>query len=158
MIKKNRCITGFILFLFTLLISQINFPLVINSWIMPDYFLALFTALIATRFLNISIFTYFLLGLIVDVLVGQLIGQYGLVFVVIYFTSFILNKYFLFKSQIMQASQHIFLTTIGLIILLISSLSYELSLNIDLFFMKWVVTCLICLLFHKLIKHLNIKN
>ena len=124
---------------------------------MPDYFLALFISLIALRYMNMNIYILFFLGLLIDLLVGELIGQYGLVLIVIYFTNFLLNKYFLFKSQVMLASQHLILTTIGLIILLISSLSYELSVNINIFMMKWIVTYLVCLLYSRLIQFLSNK-
>lgn len=124
---------------------------------MPDYFLALFISLIALRYMNMNIYILFFLGLCIDLLAGELIGQYGLVLIVIYFTNFLLNKYFLFKSQVMLASQHLILTTIGLIILLISSLSYELSVNINIFMMKWIVTYLVCLLYSRLIQFLSNK-
>lgn len=154
----NRFLIGLLLFLFTLFLSHIHVPLISSIGLIPDYFLALFTVLIATRFININIYIYFLIGLIIDLLVGELIGQYGLVFIIIYFTNFLLNKSFLFKSPIMLVSQHIFLATIGLLVLLISSLSYDLSMNLNLFFMKWIVTCLACLLFHELIQHLSKKK
>ena len=69
---------------------------------MPDYFLALFIPLIATRFMKMNIYILFFLGLIIDLLVGELIGQYGLILITIYFTNFVLNKYLLFKSLIMR--------------------------------------------------------
>ena len=163
MIKKNifrmnRLLISCLLFLFTLFLSHIHIPLVSSIGLIPDYFLALFTTLIATRFINMNIYIYFLIGLIIDLLAGELIGQYGLVFIIIYFTNFLLNKFFLFKSPIMLVSQHMLLISIGLIVLLISSLNYELSMNFNLFFMKWIVTCLVCLLFHELIQYLSKKN
>ena len=156
--KMNRFLIGLLLFLFTLFLSYIHVPLISSIGLIPDYFLALFSALIATRFININIYIYFLIGLIIDLLVGELIGQYGLVFIIIYFTNFLLNKFFLFKSPIMLVSQHMLLISIGLLVLLISSLSYDLSMNLNLFFMKWIVTCLVCLLFHELIQHLSKKK
>ena len=123
-VKRSELLTLCIIFLITLLISKINIPVINTSGNMPDYFLALFVCLIASRFMNMNIYILFLLGLIVDLLVGELMGQYGLIFITIYFINFLLSKYFLFKTSIMLALQHLTLTTIGLIIFLISSLSY----------------------------------
>tara|TARA_B100000795_G_C22633410_1_gene373501 strand:- start:132 stop:623 length:492 start_codon:yes stop_codon:yes gene_type:complete len=156
-VKRSELLTLCIIFLITLLISKINIPVINTSGHMPDYFLALFVCLIASRFMNMNIYILFLLGLIVDLLVGELMGQYGLIFITIYFINFLLSKYFLFKTSIMLALQHLTLTTIGLIIFLISSLSYELTININLFAVKWIVTCLVCLLYNKLIQLLSDK-
>ena len=156
-LKKNDFVTFCIIFLATLLISRISIPIINTSGLMPDYFLALFISLIALRYMNMNIYILFFLGLLIDLLVGELIGQYGLILIIIYFTNFVLSKYFLFKSQSMIILQHFILTTIGLIILLISSLSYELSVNINIFMMKWIVTYLVCLLYSRLIQFLSNK-
>ena len=92
MIKKNTykrsdAIVFCILFLITLLLSRINFPLIGTDGIMPDYFLALFVSLIATRLMKMNIYILFLLGLLIDLLAGELIGQYGLVLIIIYFVN-----------------------------------------------------------------------
>jgi rod shape-determining protein MreD len=157
MIKKNTykrsdAIVFCILFLITLLLSRINFPLIGTDGIMPDYFLALFVSLIATRLMKINIYILFLLGLLIDLLAGELIGQYGLVLIIIYFVNFILNKYFLLQTSLMQFSQNLILITIGLIMLLILSSSYELTTNVNLLGIKWIVTCLVCLLYNQIIK------
>jgi len=157
MIKKNTykrsdAIVFCILFLITLLLSRINFPLIGTDGIMPDYFLALFVSLIATRLMKINIYILFLLGLLIDLLAGELIGQYGLVLIIIYFVNFILNKYFLLQTSLMQFSQNLVLITIGLIMLLILSSSYELTTNVNLLGIKWIVTCLVCLLYNQIIK------
>jgi rod shape-determining protein MreD len=157
MIKKNTykrsdAIVFCILFLITLLLSRINFPLIGTDGIMPDYFLALFVSLIATRLMKINIYILFLLGLLIDLLAGELIGQYGLVLIIIYFVNFILNKYFLLQTTLMQFSQNLILITIGLIMLLILSSSYELTTNVNLLGIKWIVTCLVCLLYNQIIK------
>ena len=157
MIKKNTykrsdAIVFCILFLITLLLSRINFPLIGTDGIMPDYFLALFVSLIATRLMKMNIYILFLLGLLIDLLAGELIGQYGLVLIIIYFVNFILNKYFLLQTSLMQFSQNLILITIGLIMLLILSSSYELTTNVNLLGIKWIVTCLVCLLYNQIIK------
>ena len=157
MIKKNTykrsdAIVFCILFLITLLLSRINFPLIGTDGIMPDYFLALFVSLIATRLMKMNIYILFLLGLLIDLLAGELIGQYGLVLIIIYFVNFILNKYFLLQTTLMQFSQNLILITIGLIMLLILSSSYELTTNVNLLGIKWIVTCLVCLLYNQIIK------
>ena len=104
-----------------------------------------------------NIYILFLLGLIVDILVGSLLGQYSLIFVTIFFTNYILNKYFLLKTSVMIVSQHLILTTTGLIVFLLSSLSYELNLDVNLFAIKLVITCLICLLYQRIIQFLDEK-
>ena len=157
MIKKNTykrsdTIVFCILFLITLLLSRINFPLIGTDGIMPDYFLALFVSLIATRLMKMNIYILFLLGLLIDLLAGELIGQYGLILIIIYFVNFILNKYFLLQTSLMKVSQNLILITIGLIMLLILSSSYELTTNVNLIGIKWIVTCLVCLLYNQIIK------
>ena len=89
--KMNRLLISCLLFLFTLFLSHIHIPLVSSIGLIPDYFLALFTTLIATRFINMNIYIYFLIGLIIDLLAGELIGQYGLVFIIIYTASFMMS-------------------------------------------------------------------
>ena len=151
---KGFVISG-ILFLLTLFLSYSNLPLIDSPGLMPNYFIALFVSLIAFRLMNIYIL--FLLGLIVDILVGSLLGQYSLTFVTIFFTNYILNKYFLLKTSVMIVSQHLILTTTGLIVFLLSSLSYELNLDVNLFSIKLVITCLICLLYQRIIQFLDEK-
>jgi len=163
MIKKkifirNDLINSCILFIGTLFLSRINIPLITSSGLMPDYFLALFVALIAARFMNMNLYILFFLGLVVDLLAGQLIGQYALIFIVIYFINFLLNKYFVFKAPVMLVAQHLILITISIIILLISSLSYELDINMEVFIFKWIITCLAGLLYQKLIQFLINKS
>ena len=157
MIKKNDSLTFCILFLITLLLSGISIPLISNFGVMPDYFLALFVSIVATRFMKMNIYILFFLGLIIDLLVGEIIGQYGLILVTIYFTNFILNKYLSFKSSAMRALQHLILVTIGVIILFISSLSYELNISLGLFPIKWFTTFLICIFYTRLIQSLKNK-
>ena len=154
-LKRSQLLKFCIIFFITLLIAKINIPVINTSGGMPDFFLALFVSLIASRVMNIYIL--FLLGLLVDLLVGELMGQYGLIFIAIYFINFLLSKYFIFKTSIMLASQHLILTTIGLMIFLLSSLSYELAVNTNLFAIKWIVTCLVCLLYNKLIQFFSNK-
>ena len=146
---KGFVISG-ILFLLTLFLSYSNLPLIDSPGLMPNYFIALFVSLIAFRLMNIYIL--FLLGLLIDLLAGELIGQYGLVLIIIYFVNFILNKYFLLQTSLMQFSQNLVLITIGLIMLLILSSSYELTTNVNLLGIKWIVTCLVCLLYNQIIK------
>ena len=81
--KKNESVIIFTLFLLTLLLSRINIPLLESAGLMPDYFLALFVSLIASRHTNINIFILFLLGICVDLIAGKLLGQYALIFIII---------------------------------------------------------------------------
>ena len=155
--KRNEALTFCIIFFVTLLLSRINIPFITNYGFMPDYFLALFVSFVASRFMHMNIYILFLLGLLVDLLAGELMGQYALILIFIYFINFLLSKYFIFKTPVMLASQHIILATISLIILLISSISYDLSINTNMFIMKWVITCLVCLLYSKLIQFLRNK-
>ena len=153
--KRNEALTFCIIFFFFFLLSRINIPFITNYGFMPDYFLALFVSFVASRFMHMNIYILFLLGLLVDLLAGELIGQYGLIFISIYFTNFILNKYFIIKSILMRNSQYLILTTLGLIILLISSLSYELNININIFIIKWVLTYLVVLLYNQIIRNFS---
>ena len=153
--KKNESVIIFTLFLLTLLLSRINIPLLESAGLMPDYFLALFVSLIASCHTNINIFILFLLGICVDLIAGKLLGQYALIFIIIYFTNFILNKNFIFQTQIMLITQHLILATLGLFIFFISSLSYDLNINLTLFGIKFILTWLVCLLYQRLIQYLN---
>ena len=155
--ERHEFLFLFIIILTTLLFSRINIPVINSFQIMPDYFIALFVSLIASRFMNLNLYILFVLGLLVDLLAGELMGQYALILIFIYFINFLLSKYFIFKTPVMLASQHIILATISLIILLISSISYDLSINTNMFIMKWVITCLVCLLYSKLIQFLRNK-
>ncbi len=157
-VKKNRLLTFGLISFFTLILTHLNLPFINNPTIMPNYFLALFVACISINFLNLNLLTIFIMGLLIDLLVGQLIGQYALTFIIIYYLNFILRKYFVFSTSPMVSAQHLILITTGLITLFISAVSYKLNIELHLFLIKGIFSFVMSLLYLKIFQYLNNKT
>lgn len=157
-LKKNELTIGAVIFLATLMLMHTSLPLISAPELMPDYCVAFSVALIASNFLNLNLLKVFILGLISDILVGDLIGQYALIFIIVYFSNFIFNKYLFFTSARMIFIQHLILLLIAELSLFMTSISYQLDKDYSLYGIKIILTLLICLVYQKLFQYLKNKN
>lgn len=117
------------IFLVTILLSQINLPFLNDIRLIPDYFIALIIPTIIFRFKNINIFIVFILGILVDFFIGELIGQYAITFLIIYISNYVLHKFFVFKSTSQAIFLYFILLEIGFLVIVTTSISYLLQNN-----------------------------
>lgn len=136
------------IFLVTILLSQINLPFLNDIRLIPDYFIALIIPAIILRFKNITIFIVFILGILVDLFIGELIGQYAITFLIIYISNFVLHKFFVFKSTSQVVFLYFILLEIGFLVIGTTAISYLLQ-NSDMYILlyKNIMTIPICFVY-----------
>ncbi len=136
------------IFLVTILLSQINLPFLNDNRLIPDYFIALIIPTIIVRFKNINILIVFILGILVDLFIGELIGQYAITFLIIYISNFILHKFFVFKSLSQIIFLYFILLEIGFLVIGTTATSYLLQ-NSDMYILlyKNIMTIPICFVY-----------
>ena len=131
-----------------MLLTQINLPFLNDIRLIPDYFIALIIPTIINRFKNINIFIVFVLGLLVDMFIGELIGQYAITFLIIYMSNYILHKFFVFKSPSQITFLYFILLGIGFLVIGTTSISYLLQNNdIYIFLYKNIMTIPFCFVY-----------
>ena len=136
------------IFLVTILLTQINLPFLNDIRLIPDYFIALIIPAIITRFKNINIFIVFVLGILVDMIIGELIGQYAITFLIIYISNYALHKFFVFKSPSQIIFLYFILLEIGFLVICTTSISYLLQ-NSDMYILlyKNIMTIPFCFVY-----------
>ena len=132
MIKKNYVIKlrqrklFFILFLFCIIFSFFNLFEFLNFSFYPEYFIALMVLTISSNMIEVSTSKIFIIGILVDILIGSILGQYTLAFLLIYSLQILYQKYFM-PSKI----QTIFLRflSVGLGVIIVSIISQKFNPN-----------------------------
>jgi len=132
MIKKNYVIKlrqrklFFILFLFCIIFSFFNLFEFLNFSFYPEYFIALMVLTISSNMIEVSSSKIFIIGILVDILIGSILGQYTLAFLLIYSLQILSQKYFM-PSKI----QTIFLRflSVGLGVIIVSIISQKFNPN-----------------------------
>ena len=118
-VKQQKLFIG--LFLFSIFVSFIDLFSFINSNFYPEYFIALMVLTISSNLISINITKVFLIGIIVDILIGSILGQYTIAFLLLYGLQVFSQKFFLMPSK----AQTILLTflsiSLGIIIVTIIS-------------------------------------
>ena len=74
-------------------------------------------------------YVIFFLGILVDIFIGELLGQYILAFLIIYMGSFTLHKFFKFQSYSQIVFLYLILLELGFLVLTTTSLTYQLNNN-----------------------------
>ena len=87
------------LFLLSTFFSFINLFSFLDINIYPEYFLALMVLTISSNLISISITKVFLMGVIVDILIGSILGQYTMAFLLLYGLQVFSLKYFLMPTR-----------------------------------------------------------
>tara|TARA_B100000035_G_scaffold134321_1_gene114290 strand:+ start:44124 stop:44615 length:492 start_codon:yes stop_codon:yes gene_type:complete len=145
-----------VIFLMTILLSQINLPFFNDIRLIPDYFIALIIPIIANEFKNINILIIFLLGIFIDIFIGELIGQYAVTFLIIYISNYVLHKFFIFKSTSQMVILYFILLEIGFLIIGATSMTYQLQNNdIYILFYKNIMTIPVCFVYKLLIEKMS---
>jgi rod shape-determining protein MreD len=137
-----------VIFFVTTLLTQINLPFLNDIRLIPDYFIALIIPAIIFRFQNINIFIVFILGILIDLIIGELIGQYAITFLIIYISNFVLHKFFVFKSPSQVIFLYFILLEIGFLVIGTTSISYLLqNSDINILVYKNIMTIPICFVY-----------
>ena len=139
-----------ILFIISLFLSHLGLVGIEDSSIMPNYFIALIVSFILAKRARLDLFKLVIIGLIVDILTGQLIGQYGLIFIIVYILNFSVNKILVIKYQKQIESLSIFLILFSFIILWLTSQSYNIFITPKILLLQSIFT-FIAYLFFKVI-------
>ena len=139
MIKKNYVIKlrqrklFFILFLFCIIFSFFNLFEFLNFSFYPEYFIALMVLTISSNMIEVSSSKIFIIGILVDILIGSILGQYTLAFLLIYSLQILSQKYFM-PSKIQTIFLRFLSVSLGVIIVSIISQKFNpnFSTNISL--------------------------
>ena len=158
MIREKNKLKYLTILLVTILLTQINFPFFNDIRIIPDYFTALTIALIITGFRNINILIIFLLGIFIDIFIGELIGQYAITLLVIYISNYVLHKFFVFNSFSQIIILYFILLEIGFLMIGATSMSYQLQNNdIYILFFKNILTIPFCFIYKFIFEKMSVK-
>ena len=143
------------LFLITILLTQISLPFIpIGS--LPDYFIACAVALISVNNKYFSVMKIFFLGLVADILIGQLIGQYGFTFLLIYVLHFFISKMLAIQSNGQKTVLGVILVLSGLLIDYMTSATYEID-NYETSALLKIIFTIITFLIYRLIFEMKLK-
>lgn len=150
--KKNNLAQNWIklsaTFLVTILLVQISLPFLNDIRLIPDYFIALIIPLIVIEFKNINIYILYLLGIFIDIFIGELIGQYAITFLIIYIFNYVLHKFFVFKSTSQIIFLYFILLECGFLVIGATSASYVLQNNdIYILFYQNIMTIPVCFIY-----------
>ena len=87
----------YILIFISLIISNIGIIFFEDSRIMPNYFIGLILAFLITNTTDLNLYKLMAFGLLIDLFVGQLLGQHSLIFIILYllYLLYLLNLPFL---------------------------------------------------------------
>jgi cell shape-determining protein MreD len=122
-IKQQKLFVG--LFLVSTFFSFINLFSFLNTNIYPEYFVALIVLTISSNLILISITRVFLMGVIVDILIGSILGQYAIVFLLLYGLQVFYQKYFLMPSRPQVILLQFLSICFGIIILTVISQNFN---------------------------------
>ena len=118
-VKQQKLFIG--LFLFSTIFSFINLFSFISINFYSEYFIALMVLTISSNLLSINITKVFLIGVIVDILVGSILGQYTITFLFLYGLQVFSQKYFLMPSKAQAILLRFISISLGIIIVTIIS-------------------------------------
>ena len=96
-LRQKKLFAG--LFLVSIFFSFINLFSFLDINIYPEYFIALMVLTISSNLISISITKVFLMGIIVDILIGSILGQYTMAFLLLYGLQVFSLKYFLMPTR-----------------------------------------------------------
>jgi len=130
----------FILLLMSLFLSNTGILGITDSRIMPNYFIALVIAFIITNKANLNLYKLMILGLMVDLLAGQLLGQHALIFITIFVLFFLANKLLVIKTEIQFSTLSIFLIFNSFFILWVTSQSHDIFRSPNLLILQGFLT------------------
>ena len=122
-IRQQKLFVG--LFLVSTFFSFINLFSFLNINIYPEYFIALMVLTVSSNLISISITKVFLTGVIVDILIGSILGQYTITFLFLYGLQVFSQKYFLMPTRPQAILLKFLSICLGIIIVTIISQKFN---------------------------------
>jgi cell shape-determining protein MreD len=153
--KENYLLFSFILI--SLILSNLSLPWVDSPTSMPNYFIALIVTFISLKKSSLNLYKLIIIGLGVDLLVGNLLGQYGVIFISIYALNFIINKILIIKTENQILSLAFLLILFSFLILWATSQSHNIGVSLNILFFQFILTLLIYLIFRTAINFFSKK-
>tara|TARA_B100000767_G_C19685591_1_gene501608 strand:+ start:336 stop:827 length:492 start_codon:yes stop_codon:yes gene_type:complete len=144
--KRQENYLILILALLSLILSNIALPWTENPNSMPNYFIALIVIFIVLDKANLNLFKLFTIGLLVDLFLGQILGQYAFIFISIYALNFLVGKILIIKSKTQILSLCSFITLFSFFILWATSQSHDVIIPLGLLFNQYILTLFILLI------------
>ncbi len=141
----------YILIFISLIISNIGIIFFEDSRIMPNYFIGLILAFLITNTTDLNLYKLMAFGLLIDLFVGQLLGQHSLIFIILYLLYFLINKILTIKTEIQLSSLSIFLILISFIIIWLTSQSHDIFRSPNLLLLQGILTFFTYLIFKTVI-------
>ena len=146
-----------ILALVSLVLSNGALPWTENSSSIPNYFIALIVISVVLEKANLNLFKLFIIGLLVDLFLGQILGQYALIFISIYALNFLINKILIIKTENQVLSLAFLLILFSFLILWATSQSHNIGVSLNILFFQFILTLLIYLIFRTAINFFSKK-
>ena len=128
-LRQQKLFAG--LFLVSTFFSFINLFSFLDINIYPEYFLALMVLTVSSNLISISITKVFLVGITVDILIGSILGQYTIAFLLLYGLQAFSLKYFLMPTRPQAILLKFLSICIGIIIVTIISQNFNPSFHIN---------------------------
>ena len=122
-LRQQKLFAG--LFLVSTFFSFINLFGFLDINIYPEYFLALMVLTISSNLISISITKVFLIGVIVDILIGSILGQYTIAFLLLYGLQVFSRKYFLMPTRPQAILLKFLFICLGIIIITMISQNFN---------------------------------
>ena len=136
-IKQQKLFVA--LFLVSIFLSFINLFSIININIYPDYFIALMVLTISSNLISININKVFLIGVIVDILIGSILGQYTIAFLLLYGLQVFSQKYFLMPTRAQAILLRFLSICIGITIITIISQNFNPTFNTNVSLLNFLI-------------------
>ena len=136
-IKQQKLFVA--LFLVSIFLSFINLFSIININIYPDYFIALMVLTISSNLISININKVFLIGVIVDILIGSILGQYTIAFLLLYGLQVFSKKYFLMPTSAQAILLRFLSICIGITIITIISQNFNPTFNSNVSLLNFLI-------------------
>ena len=142
--QENYLIT--ILALVSLILSNVALPWTENPSSMPNYFIALIVIFVVLEKANLNLSKLFIIGLLVDLFLGQILGQYAFIFISIYALNFLIVKILTIKTETQILSLSSFIILFSFFVLWATSQSHDIIFPLGLLFHQFILTLFILLI------------
>jgi len=149
--KRRENYLFYILIFISLILANIGIIIFEDPRIMPNYFIGLTLAFVITDKANLNLYKLLIFGLFVDLFSGQVLGQHGLIFIIIYLLYFLINKILIIKTEMQSSSLSIFLILISFIIIWLTSQSHDIFRPTNLLIVQGILTFFAYLIFKTVI-------
>ena len=155
--KENSFLV--LLFILSLILSHLNIFNLMEQSVNPEYFIAFGSLMISSRLIHTGLIKLFILGLIIDVFIGIILGQYAFSLLIMLVFNKIYNHYFSVISEEHNSVLQFFTILIGIICLeLVSVSNLDEHLNFINIILVFIFTFLTLYIFQFLRKVFALLN